>query len=44
MGAIFSIWRKPAIFKFLNFYKKAVIFKPNFKVAIFFNMAEARNF
>ena len=26
MGAIFSIWRKPAIFKFLIFYKMAVIF------------------
>jgi len=28
----FSIWQKPAIFKILNFYKRAVIFKPNFKV------------
>jgi len=33
-GRHFPIWRKPAIFKFLNFYNMVVIFKPN-KSAIF---------
>jgi len=31
-GRHFLIWLKPAIFKFLNFYKRAVIFKPKFKI------------
>ena len=46
----FLIWRKPAIFKFLNFYKRAVIFlNLTLNSAIldgrhFFNMVEARSF